>query len=151
MPSNAGDRLSDAAKRRACDHRFLEIAAHDAGAVRALGLDAARRNRVDPDFSWTQFRGEPACYCIHRAFGPGIDRGRRLSRACNRAYVDDAAAIRPEVLDRFFGGEDRPEHIDVELTMELVLGDVFQRHEFVDAGIVHQHVERAKGLFGFVK
>ena len=40
--------------------------------VRALGLDAARRNRVDPDFSWTQFRGEPACYCIHRAFGPGI-------------------------------------------------------------------------------
>src|SRR5260370_23998732 len=106
---DAGDvvRLSDAAKRRTCDHRFFEIAAHDAAAVPALGLDAARRNRVDPDFSWTQFRGEPACYCIHRAFGPGIDRGRRLSRACNRAYVDDAAAIRPEVLDRYFGGEDR--------------------------------------------
>ena len=45
-----------------------------------------------------QFRGEPACYCIYRAFGPGIDRGRRLSRACNRTHVDDAAAIRPEVL-----------------------------------------------------
>ena len=47
------------------------------------------------------FRGPSsaaACYCIYRALGPGIDRGRRLSRACNRAYVDDAAAIRPEVL-----------------------------------------------------
>jgi hypothetical protein len=35
--------------------------------------------------------------------------------------------------------------------MELVLGDVFQRHEFVDTGIVHQHVDRAEGFFGFVK
>jgi hypothetical protein len=30
--------------------------------------------------------------------------------------------------------------------MELVLGDVFQRHEFVDTGIVHQHVDRAEGF-----
>ena len=60
-------------------------------------------------------------------------------------------AIRPEMLDRFFGGEDRPEHVDVELTMELILGDVFQREEFVDAGMVHQHVDRAEGFFGFVK
>jgi hypothetical protein len=52
---DAGDvvRLSDATKRRICDHRLLEIAAHDAAAVHALGLDSARRNGVDPDFSRT--------------------------------------------------------------------------------------------------
>jgi hypothetical protein len=60
-------RLSEATQRRACDHRLLEIAADDAGAVRPLGLDAARRDSVDPDFSWTQFYGGSACYCIYRA------------------------------------------------------------------------------------
>ncbi len=55
-------------------------------------------------------------------------------------------------LDRLFCGKDCPKHVDVELTMELILGDVFQRQGIcVDAGIVHQHVERAEGLFGFVK
>ena len=44
-------RLSDTTKRSACDHRFLEIAANDAGAVRALGLDAAWRNSIDADFT----------------------------------------------------------------------------------------------------
>ena len=82
---DAGDvvRLPDATKRRACDHRLLKIAAHDAGAVRAFGLDAARRNSIDPDFSRPQLHREGACYCIYRAFRPGIDRGLRLSRACN--------------------------------------------------------------------
>jgi hypothetical protein len=50
---DAGDvvRLSDATQRRACDHRLLEIAADDAGVVRPLSLDAARRNGVDPRVS----------------------------------------------------------------------------------------------------
>ena len=38
-----------------------------------------------------QLRGKPACYSVYRAFGPGIDRRLRPSRACNRTYVDDAA------------------------------------------------------------
>jgi hypothetical protein len=42
--SDAGDvvRLPVATERRACDRRFFEIAAYDAPAMRALGLDAAR-------------------------------------------------------------------------------------------------------------
>jgi hypothetical protein len=46
-------RLSNVTKRRAGDHRPFEIAADDASAVRAFGLDFARRNRVYSDFSWT--------------------------------------------------------------------------------------------------
>jgi hypothetical protein len=69
---DAGDvlRLSGATERRSCDHRLLEVAPFDAGALGVLGLDATRRNSVDPDFSRTQLSGEPACYCIYRAFGP---------------------------------------------------------------------------------
>jgi hypothetical protein len=55
-------RLSDATKRRACDHRLLEIAANDAGCVRALSLDAARRNSVAPDFSRPQLRSKRTSY-----------------------------------------------------------------------------------------
>src|SRR5262249_15554483 len=66
--------LSDATKRRACEHRLLKIAAYDAGAVCAFGLDFARRYGVHPDLSRTQLRGEPTCDGIHRPFRPGIDR-----------------------------------------------------------------------------
>ncbi len=55
------------------------------------------------------------------------------------------------MLYRFLCGEDRTKHVDIELTMELILGDLFQRYELVDAGIVHQHVKSTEGLFGFVK
>ena len=45
----------------------------------------------------------------------------------------------------------RTEHVNVELAMELILGDLFQRKELIYAGIVHQHVERVEGFFGFVE
>jgi hypothetical protein len=40
------------------------------GAVRALRLDFARRNRIDPDFLRPQLRGQSACYGVYRAFRP---------------------------------------------------------------------------------
>jgi hypothetical protein len=53
--------------------------------------------------------------------------------------------------DSFSNSWHRPKHVDIELTMELILGDLFQRYKLVDAGIIHQHVKRAEGLLGFVK
>jgi hypothetical protein len=52
---DAGDvvRLSEASKRRACDHFLLEVAAQNASTVRPFGLNAARRNGVDAYFSRT--------------------------------------------------------------------------------------------------
>src|SRR4029077_767031 len=35
--------------------------------------------------------------------------------------------------------------------VEFVLGDVFERLEPIDAGVVHQHVEPAEGLLGLVE
>jgi hypothetical protein len=82
---DAGDvvRLPEATKRCACDHRFLEIATHDAATMRSLGLDAARRNGVNADFLRTQLRGERARNRIYSTLAPGIDGGLRRSRACN--------------------------------------------------------------------
>ena len=119
--------------------------------MRTLGLDAARRNGVNSDFSRSQFLGEPPRYCIHGAFAARIHRGLRCSCACNRTHVDDAAAIRPEILYRLSYGENRPEHVDVEVLMELILGDLFQPCEPVDAGIVHQDIHPAECLLGFLE
>src|SRR5258705_10263540 len=44
-------RLSHAAKRRARNHRFLDVAADDARGVGAFGLDAARCDRIDADLA----------------------------------------------------------------------------------------------------
>src|SRR4029450_11034192 len=140
---DAGDivGLPDATERRASDHLLFEFAAPDAGLVSAFGLDTPWSNSVDPNFSRPQLRGERMRYCIHRPFGAGIDSGFCHSCTCNRTYIDDAAALRPEVLYRFLRGQDRTEHVDVKLTMKLVFANLLQRCELVDAGVVHQHVE----------
>ena len=33
-------------------------------------------------------------------------------------------------------------HLIFELTMELILGNLFQRYKLVDASIIHQHVQQ---------
>src|SRR6185295_8960018 len=150
---DAGDvvRLPDATEGRASNHLLFVFAARDAGLVSAFSLDTPRSNSVDPNFSRPQLRGERMRDCIHRSFGAGIDGGVRHSCTCNRTYIDDAAALRPEVLYCFLGGQDCTQHVDVKLTMKLVFADLLQRCELVDTGVVHQHVERVEDLFGFSK
>ena len=49
----------------------------------------------------------------------------------------------------FLSGQQKPEHVRVEVPMELGLGNTFERRKLVDAGIVDQNVDRAKGRLGF--
>jgi hypothetical protein len=49
----------------------------------------------------------------------------------------------------FFRGEQETEDVDVELFVEQLLGDCFERRECVYAGIVDQDVELAKSFFRF--
>src|SRR5262249_56581204 len=104
---------------------------------------------IDPDLSRPQLCSKRAGNCVDRTFSSRVDCRLGLSRACNRTYVNDAATLLPEVLYRFLGGENRTQHVYVELAMELLLGDLRQRYELVNAGIVHQHVKSSEGLFGF--
>jgi hypothetical protein len=55
------------------------------------------------------------------------------------------------VLNRLLGDENGTKYVDVEFAMELILGDLFQRLEPGDAGIVDHHVDGAKRLFGLRK
>jgi hypothetical protein len=49
----------------------------------------------------------------------------------------------------FLRGEQQAEHIQIELLVEMFLGDLFERREFVDARVVHENVNRAERLIGF--
>ena len=44
-----------------------------------------------------------------------------------------------------------PSTLVLNSPVKLVLGDLFDRGKLIDAGIVHQHVERAEGLCGVVE
>jgi hypothetical protein len=84
--------------------------------------------------------------------GGRVDRGGRdIDGGRRRADVDDAAAVGAEALGRFLGGQQQAQDVDVELAVEVLLGDVFQRRELVDAGVVDQDVHAAERLLGLVE
>ena len=66
-----------------------------------------------------------------------------------RTDVDDAAAGGIEIFQRFLRGQQQAEHIQIELLVEMLLGDLFERREFIDARVVHEHVQLAEGFLGF--
>ena len=51
-----------------------------------------------------------------------------------------------KVLERLFDRQQRSENVDVEMPAVVRLGDLLDRREFIDAGIVDEDVEPAEGL-----
>ena len=75
----------------------------------------------------------------------GVDRRlRRRDGGDARADVDDAAAL-AEMCARRLRHQQEAQHVDVEHFVELRLGDRFERRKIVDARVVDQDVEAAKG------
>ena len=82
----------------------------------ALRLHPARRDGVDADFARAKLGGEHARQRVDRTLGGRVDcRCRHRLLAGHRRDVDDAAAVRAEMLGRFLGGQDSAEHVGVEL------------------------------------
>ena len=52
----------------------------------------------------------------------------------------------PKLLDRVLRREHQAENIHVELPVEMFLGDLFEREKFINARVVHENVEPAKGF-----
>ena len=50
------------------------------------------------------------------------------------------------MLDGFLRCEEQAENIDVKMFVKLLLGDLFQRREFVNSGVVDQNIDLAEGL-----
>ena len=51
------------------------------------------------------------------------------------------------MLQRLLGGEKHSEDVCIEHSVELLFGNLFQRDELVNAGVVHQNVGFAERFF----
>jgi hypothetical protein len=79
----------------------------------------------------------------------------RRAGSCHRmgaddgAEIDDAPALGTEALDRLLHHENRPEHVDVVVNVEALLGDLRESTEAEDPGVVEQNVEPSEGSVDF--
>ncbi len=51
------------------------------------------------------------------------------------------------MLECFLSGEKHAQNVHIEHSMKLLLGHFFERHEFINAGIVDQDVDLAERFF----
>src|SRR6202021_3862919 len=73
----------------------------------------------------------------------------RIDGGNGGANVDDAAARGVEDLQRLTRGLEQAEHIDIEVAMEVLLGEAVDGREAVNTRIVDQDIDVTEGLFGF--
>ena len=91
-------------------------------------------------------------YRIDSRFGGAVNRRvRRGHGTGSRADIYDAAACGAEMFDRLLRSEDQTKDINVELLVEVLFRDPFERGKLVNAGIVYQDIDFAKGLLRFRK
>src|SRR5258708_4849796 len=104
---------------------------------------------VDTNLARPELLGQRPRYCIDRPFGAAVNRGiGKRERTGNRTDIDDASACGTEQLQRRLRRADEAENIQVELLSEMLLRDVLERREFIDASVVHEDIEPAEGLLG---
>ena len=53
------------------------------------------------------------------------------------------------MLERFLSNEQDAEDVSVKHSVKLLFGGFFQRHEFVNTGVVNHDVDFAKSCLGF--
>jgi len=118
-------------------HHLAEITFGHAGAMQAFGFHHAGVEGIDANFARAEFAGEGHGDGVDRGFGRAVDGARGQGhRAHDGADVDNGTTIGADVLDGFFRGEQQAEHIEVELLVEVLGGDGFERREFVNASVI---------------
>ena len=97
---------------------------------------------VHADFAWAEFLRQCSRDRIDRAFRCVVnDRSRWSQGTGERTDVDDTSAIGVEMLQPLLSGEEHSENVRIKHSVELLLGDFFQRHELVNAGVVDHDVD----------
>src|SRR6478736_7798083 len=105
---------------------------------------------VHADFAWAEFLRQCSRDRIDSAFRCVVNnRGRWSQRAGKRTDINDAAAFGVEMLECFLSGEKHSENIGIKHSVELLLGDFFQRDEFVNAGVVDHDVDLPERFLRF--
>src|SRR5271170_1463050 len=140
-------RLSDTPKRSLRHSVLLEIASDKSSRMRALGLNHSRIDRVHANLLWPKLLRENARNRIHRALGRRVDAGvRRSQRRDHRPDIDDASALRPEVLQCFLGRKQQPKHIQIEDFLILLGRNLLERSKRINPSVVHQRIQTSKVL-----
>ena len=118
--------------------------------VQAFGFDHARVDRIDANLARAKLLGQRLGDRIDGRLGAAIDRGggdRRMGH--DRADVDDRAAGRAEMLGGFLRSQDQAEHVEIELLVEVLGRDVFERGKLIDARVVDEDVELVELVLRF--
>src|SRR5262249_30085192 len=67
----------------------------------------------------------------------------------HRTDVDDAPALTAEILDRFLGGKNEAEEIQIELLVEVLWRYLFHGRKLVNARVVDENIDPPECLFRF--
>jgi fatty acid desaturase len=108
--------------------------------VELLRLRDAGVNRIHANAPWSQFDGERSGNCIHRRLASAVQCGARAGyRARQRTDVENAAAAL-QMPCSLLRHQQHPQHVDVEVMPELLLGDVLERHALIHGRIIDNDV-----------
>src|SRR4030095_3424360 len=106
-----------------------------------------RVDGINADLARPKFLCQGSRNRVHRGFGCVVNyTSRRGQRTGKRTDVDNATAVGIEMLECFLGDENYSENVSVKHSMKLFLGDFFQRHEFINAGVVNENVDLAESF-----
>lgn len=84
--------------------------------------------RVDTDLARAEFLGQDAGNSVDRSFGGGVDGGIRGSDGADAGTdVDDASAFGADEFDDFLGGQQQAQHVEIEMFVEVLFGDLVER------------------------
>src|SRR5882724_4800902 len=105
---------------------------------------------VHADFARAEFLRQCSRDRIDRAFRCVVNNRSRWSQGTGeRTNVDDTAAVGVEMLQRLLSGEEHSEDICIKHSVELLLGDFFQRDELIHASVIDHDVYLAESLLRF--
>ncbi len=118
--------------------------------VRQLRFDVARRDRVDPHVARRVFDAERARQADHAVLRHRIRKTARndLERMRRGNIHDAARAAFDHARQHRAATVPHAVEIDREAAPPVVVGHGQRVAEHVDAGVVHQHVERTEACFG---
>src|SRR4029077_3819729 len=109
-------------------------------------------NGIDANFARPELLRQRSCDCVDCTFCGVVNNRSRWSQGTGeRTDINDAAAFGGEMLECLLGGEKHSENVCIKHFVELLLGDVFEWHEFVNAGVINQDVELTKSFSRCVK
>src|SRR4029077_3219761 len=118
----------------------------------AFGLGMTGGGGVDAVLARGQFERQPLGQSFEGPLRGCVKQGsRHRMRADDGAEIDDAPAAGAEARDRFLHRENRPKHVDVEVQMKALFGDLSESAEAEDASVVDQNVESSECGIDFIE